>query len=351
MTAFEVELASPQGDLLYRDSVDHLDNGLLRLLGLSRDQLRDWLALAEACEGALLARLAAGFAELKPFPHAAGAGEVAPTGPGGAEGVIWHPSIAESPAFGVARSSDGALGWLVTTAAGEFVREVDPPVYEEDYFEGDRSSSGGYGDYAAQAPWRLEKAARQVRELEAATGLTSGRVLDVGCGYGYFLKALDDRGFLHEGLEVSEFGRRYAEQAYGFTTHPGMLEQHVGEWAGRFDVITGFDLIEHVADPVAFLRDVAACLAPGGCVGLKTPNLDCPEAEIFGPWYHSLKREHLTLFTPASLTGAAGLANLEPLAVSTESHLLRGFVGDDAVREWARAGRGADIVAWYRLAA
>lgn len=349
MTIFDVELASPQGDLRYRDSDDHLENGLLRLLGLSREQLEAWLAAAERHEGALLTRLAAGFAELKPFPRPAGGGAVAPAGPGGQTGVIWHASIAESPAFGVARSDNGELGWLVAGDASRFIRVVEPPAYEEDYFEGDRSSSGGYGDYAAQAPWRLEKAARQVRELEAATGRTSGRVLDVGCGYGYFRKALGDRGFLHEGLEVSAFGRRYAEQTYGFDTHDGTLEQHVGEWAGRFDFITGFDLIEHVPDPVAFLRAVVACLAPGGCVGIKTPNLDCPEAEVFGPWYHSLKREHLILLTPASLTTAAGLAGLELLDVATESHLLRGFAGDDAVREWARAGRGADIVAWYRL--
>ncbi|MDX6621784.1 MAG: hypothetical protein QOK36_4170 [Gaiellales bacterium] len=349
MTAFEVELASPHGALVYRDSNDHLENGLLRLLGLTREQLRAWLAAAEPHEGTLLARLAAGFAELKPFPRPAGEGDAAPAGPGGEAGVIWHASIAESPAFGIARSEDGGLGWLVAGEAAEATRVVDPPAYEEDYFEGDRSSSGGYGDYAAQAPWRLEKAARQVRELEAATGRASGRVLDVGCGYGYFRKALGDRGFIHEGLEVSAFGRRYAQQAYGFATHDGTLEQHVAEWRGRFDFITGFDLIEHVPDPVAFLRDVAACLAPGGCVGIKTPNLDCPEAEVFGPWYHSLKREHLVLLTPASLTAAAGLAGLEPLAVATASHLLRGFAGVDAVRGWAHTGRGADIVAWYRL--
>jgi len=89
-------------------------------------------------------------------------------------------------------------------------------------------------------------------------------------------------------------------------------------------------------------------LRPGGSVGLKTPNVDAPEAEVFGPHYHSLKREHLVLFTPQSLTEAAAEAGLEPVDVATVSHLLRGFVGADTCAQWERAGRGADIVAWYR---
>jgi hypothetical protein len=99
------------------------------------------------------------------------------------------------------------------------------------------------------------------------------------------------------------------------------------------------------------MRQVASCLRPGGVVGLKTPNLNCPEAEVFGPHYHSLKREHLLYFTPKSLSAVAAEARLEPAHVSTVSHLLTGFVGEERIAAWERAGRGADIVAWYRKAA
>jgi len=160
--------------------------------------------------------------------------------------------------------------------------------------------------------------------------------------------ALEEAGFEHEGLEVSGHARLVAREAFGQQTHGGLLEDHDGEWPERFDAVTGFDLIEHVADPEDFLRTVRGILRPGGVVGLKTPNIDAPEADVFGPHYHSLKREHLVLFSPESLTATAQAAGFETLAVSTVSHLLQGFVGRERCAEWAREGRGADVVAWYR---
>jgi 2-polyprenyl-3-methyl-5-hydroxy-6-metoxy-1,4-benzoquinol methylase len=265
---------------------------------------------------------------------------------GGAE--VLHASIVESPGYGVAHSPAEGIGWLVRWDGEKFARELSPPDYEEEYFEGDKQSAGGYGDYAEQAGWRLEKAHRQVREMRAATGLDSGRVLDIGCGYGYFRVGLRDAGFDHDGLEVSAFARKAAADSYGFETFDGVLDDHWRSWPEHYDAVTGFDLIEHLPDGAEFFRQVAHCLRPGGFVGVKTPNLDCPEADVFGPHYHSLKREHLLYFTPRSLTAAAAEAGLEPASVTTTSHLLQGFFGADALREWERDGRGADVVAWYR---
>ena len=93
---------------------------------------------------------------------------------------------------------------------------------------------------------------------------------------------------------------------------------------------------------------MASCLKPGGLVAIKTPNLDCPEAEMFGPHYHSLKREHLVYFTPSGLERVARAAGLEMVRVVTTSHLLRGFVGEAACQRWAAQNRGADLTAYLR---
>jgi 2-polyprenyl-3-methyl-5-hydroxy-6-metoxy-1,4-benzoquinol methylase len=339
--------------IAYEDTQDHFENGLLRLMHLSREEFDRWVELAEAEDGDLLSRLRAAWSALRPFAPPDGVPASGPVGAGPAElaGRLWHPAMFETPSYGVAVSDAESLGWLVHWDGSAFVREVSPPEYEEDYFEGDQLSAGGYGAYTEQAGWRLEKAQRQVREMVESTGLTSGRVLDLGCGYGYFRVALAEAGFDHEGLEISEFARRVAFDSYGFDTHPGVLEDHWEQWEGRFDAITLFDVIEHVPDAVDFLSKLAFCLAPGGVAGIKTPNIDCPEAEIFGPHYHSLKREHLLFFSAKSLTAAAASAGLELTEMTTPSHLLRGFVGEETIGEWQNSLRGADIAAWYRKAA
>jgi 2-polyprenyl-3-methyl-5-hydroxy-6-metoxy-1,4-benzoquinol methylase len=346
-----VALRSSGGAIGYEDSLDHFENGLLRLMHLDREAFVRWLDLAERSgETDLLPQLRAGWRALRPLRQPAGVpgdGPVDP-GPGGTPGRVWLPTIFETPEYGVGLSDEEQLAWLVRWDGERFARESEPPEYEEEYFEGDQLNAGGYGAYTEQAAWRLEKAHRQVREMREATGTSEGPVLDLGCGYGYFRVGLEEARFEHEGLEISEFARRVAKESYGFDTHAGVLEDHWENWTGRFQAITLFDVIEHVPDGVDFLTKLAHCLAPGGVAGIKTPNIECTEAEVFGSHYHSLKREHLLFFSPRSLTAAAERAGLELVEMTTPSHLLRGFVGDATIEEWQRAHRGADLAAWYR---
>jgi len=344
-----VLLSSPRGEIRYEDSVDHFENGLLRLLELDRTNFEKWLALSESATGDLFQRLKFGFAALRPSPDTRADGDVEP-GPGGALGFIWHAAIAAFPNWGVARSDDTALGWLVCREGSNWVRERQPPEYEDAYYEGDPATAGGYGGYASQSDWRIEKAHRQVRELSAATGLEGGRVLDVGSSYGFFRHALERAGFMHDGVEPSRHARAMSSARFGFDTFGGSLAEYSGTWHERYDAITLWDVIEHVAEPGALLETSASCLRRGGIVAVKTPNLDCPEAEIFGPRYHSLKREHLVYFTPTSLRAAAKQAGLEPVLVRSVSHLLRGFIGDERARDLAAQCRGADLEAYFRKA-
>jgi len=344
--------ASPHGAVRYEDTEDHFENGLLRLMNLTVEDFERWLELSELHDSEdLLTRLRLGWRELRPAPPC-DAPTTNPVGPGprGLAGRLWHPAIAESPTHGVAVSDAESHGWLVRwdLNVGQFVYEWEPPVYEEEYFEGDKLAAGGYGDYTAQADWRLEKSARQVQEMRAATHLERGRVLDIGSGYGFFRVALRDAGYEDEGLEVSAFARAVARSSYGLETHAETLNAHWHEWTERYDVVTMFDLIEHLADPDELMTQVAAIVRPGGFVGIKTPNIHCPEADVFGPHYHSLKREHLGFFSPASLTAMAQRAGFEPANVGTVSHLLVGFVGYEQTAAWELELRGADVVAWYR---
>lgn len=343
-----IVIESPRGEIRYEDGADHFDNGVLRLLGLDRDAFAHWLALAEAEPGAdVLDRLGRAFARLSPLArtetlHSA---EVE-AGPGDAPGALWHSAIAENRDYGVARSLDGRLGWLVKPSGDLWVREREPPRYEHAYFEGGPGSGAGYGNYQAQADWRLEKAARQVRELGAAAGLSAGRVLDVGSGYGFFRKALAEAGFAHDGVEVSAHARQAAQRLFGLDTFPGSLGDHARAWSARYDAVTLWDVLEHVAEPSELLAQAFECLVPGGTLAVKTPNLRCPEARVFGPHYHSLKREHLVYFTPDSLVAFAEQAGFQVASMHSVSHLLTGFIGSTRAAELAGKNQGADLVAY-----
>src|SRR5262249_12655051 len=106
-----VAVVSPSGRVAYRDSSDHFETALLRLMNLDHEAFHRWLELAEESDAAeLLDRLRDGWVQLRPAPSpAVSAGPLAP-GPGGLTGRVWHAAIAESPSHGVAVSDDAAHG-------------------------------------------------------------------------------------------------------------------------------------------------------------------------------------------------------------------------------------------------
>ena len=145
-----------------------------------------------------------------------------------------------------------------------------------------------------------------------------GRVLDIGCGDGHLLVQLagDRRAALTlAGVEFSETAARAAE-ARGLQVYRGRIED-VCLPARAFDLVIMNQLIEHVADPVAVLRNVAASLRPGGHVFVETPNLDSWDARLFRRRYwggYHLPR-HFHLFDTRTLPALARRAGLEAVAL------------------------------------
>ena len=110
-----------------------------------------------------------------------------------------------------------------------------------------------------------------------------------------------------------------------------------------------WDFIEHVEDPIANLDIARELLVNGGLLFIRTPNLNAIEFEVFGSAYHSLKREHLNLFSAKSLSRCMTSSGLIPVMTLSESHLLSGFVRSE-VPTWASTLRGSDLFAVGRSA-
>lgn len=96
-----------------------------------------------------------------------------------------------------------------------------------------------------------------------------GRMLDVGCAIGTFLAIARDAGWEVQGVEVSPYAAQYAREKNGFAVVTGEVAE-AGFPPGSFDVVTMWDVIEHIEKPQELLRQAADLLKPGGLLAMST---------------------------------------------------------------------------------
>ena len=135
-------------------------------------------------------------------------------------------------------------------------------------------------------------------ELTFLNGLPGGKILDVGCGLGFLLSALDSKweGY---GTEMSKFAADHAgPQGRIFT---GKLEDAAYP-PDHFDAVVFHHVIEHLDNPLSTLRQIRRILRPDGWLVLGTPDFDSGCARLFGDKYRLLHDQtHVSLFTQESM--------------------------------------------------
>jgi SAM-dependent methyltransferase len=154
-------------------------------------------------------------------------------------------------------------------------------IYDEGYFQG--AQRDGYADYLGSEKTLRAEFDRTARHLLAHRP-EAGRLLEVGCAYGFFLDAASR--FTCTGVEISDAARARCRQR-GLAVFPS-----VAEAAGRgpFDVGVMLDCIEHLADPAEMVADVHRVLAPGGLLLVTTGD--------WGSWLARATGRHWRLMTP-----------------------------------------------------
>jgi len=99
------------------------------------------------------------------------------------------------------------------------------------------------------------------------------RILDIGCGVGFFLYAAERKGWEAYGLEISKPQVEYAREKLGLNVMATTLEEANFPEA-YFDVVTLWSVIEHVSAPLALVQEIRKVIARDGLLLLKTPNQD-----------------------------------------------------------------------------
>ena len=164
--------------------------------------------------------------------------------------------------------------------------------------------------------------------------LKPGRLLDIGCGDGEFSYRIRKLGWAVEGLDFDAEAARLAEQRHGLKVNVCSVEE-MAYPDDSFDAVTMNHVIEHLADPLAVLRNVRRILKPGGRLIVVTPNAGSWGLRLFGRNWQALDPpRHIHILSLHALETAVRAAGFEKMqAVLTASRAWSIFAASLSLAE------------------
>ena len=144
-----------------------------------------------------------------------------------------------------------------------------------------------------------------------------GKLLDVGCAEGFFLKTAE-KIYDVEGIEISKYASVYAKKNLKLNVKEATLQDF--KTNTRYDIITLWDVIEHLHNPIQQLRIINGLLKKEGVLVISTGDISSLSAKISGrKWHLMTPPQHLQFFSKKSLINA-----IERSGFSIEKILYRG---------------------------
>ena len=164
---------------------------------------------------------------------------------------------------------------------------------------------------------------RLIREMDRILMGKRGTLLDVGCAMGFFPVEARKAGWDVEGLEPSRWAVEYAKKEFGLNVRQGNVAE-ASLTPESYDVITIWDVVEHLTDPVGDFKKLAGALKPGGMLAFSTHSIESLAARIMGRRYPFLMAMHLTHFSSWTTGLLCERTGLRQVSVTPHLRYLRG---------------------------
>lgn len=198
--------------------------------------------------------------------------------------------------------------------------------YRETYYSDEKPTFLAHA--GEDQKWAKLAQCDRLESLERLAG-SSGRLLDIGCGPGFFLATAKARGWKVVGIEPSRQAAAHA-RSLGVDVHEGFFGSETAPALGKFDAINLTNVLEHVPEPIEILVQAREILVPGGVICVTVPNdfspfqMTAAATAGTGEWWLA-PPHHLNYFDFATLSGLLKRLKFE-IAEMTTSFPMEAFL-------------------------
>lgn len=201
-------------------------------------------------------------------------------------------------------------------------------IYQNDYFKEydtyvEHTLIGGEGE---------ERFIHYLKDINSK-GYYSGKILEIGCAYGYLLKVFEKEGWITYGLDVSSHAIKVAKE----NTDAKLLvlnveDENIPSPNNFFDVIIMIDVLEHIKKTGKVIKEIHRTLKPGGLLYMKTFNYDGLGRRVQqDKWSIIAPPQHCTFYSVNSIKTHLKNSGFSKIDIITNGFTLR--LSNDELRD------------------
>lgn len=211
--------------------------------------------------------------------------------------------------------------------------------YQKGYFLGDKKLRA-YANYEEDKNTIQKNMSHYLSRIKKLK--SKGKILDVGCAMGFFLELAENNGFKATGIDVSEYAVNLAKKKYGDKVVQTSLSK--AKFPDKcFDVVTMFDLIEHLENPIEDLKKTSSLLKDNGLVVIQTGDTESKWARYSKKnWHFFAPPQHLFFYSKNNIKTLLQKAGFETVKIEKKGkwitlhylfHMLR-YMGKESLGDF-----------------